>query len=237
MNVSFSSEPTVQPTTPTDCPQPTRQAPSVPISVYRELATELKATQALVESLTQQNQQLGQQNQVLRQEMLKFAESAAQLKQAVEASAPLTEMVARSTLPLSAEMPLGVPMPPPSARPETALTGPHRLASEPEAMAVSQEEASGLASQLTQMLKPKAKVPTRTVAKPTPKPPAKRPQPTPPPQTLYTEERLDPSRPGQTQEKSVDLSGLWLATTIVLIVVSAFGAGFLIMKPLLNNSR
>jgi hypothetical protein len=87
------------------------------------------------------------------------------------------------------------------------------------------------------MLKPKAKVPTRTVAKPMPKPPAKRPQPTPPPQTLYTEERLDPSRPGQTQEKSVDLSGLWLATTIVLIVVSAFGAGFLIMKPLLNNSR
>jgi hypothetical protein len=33
------------------------------------------------------------------------------------------------------------------------------------------------------------------------------------------------------------MSGLWLAATILLIVISAFGAGFLIMKPLLSNSR
>jgi hypothetical protein len=54
---------------------------------------------------------------------------------------------------------------------------------------------------------------------------------------LYTEERLDLSRPGQSRERNADLSGLWLAATILLIVVSAFGAGFLIMRPLLNSSR
>ncbi len=237
MNASFSSEPTVQPATPADWPQPSRQAPSVPISVYRELATELKATQALVESLTQQNQQLGQQNLVLRQEMLKFAESAAQLKQAVESSAPLTDLASRSTPSFSTEMPLGVAMPAVQPRSEAPPSQTRLQASEPEADGLAQEGMAGLTSQFTQMLKPKAKAPAKAGAKPPAKPPAKRPQPPTPPQMLYTEERLEPSRPGQPQEKSVDLSGLWLATTIVLIVVSAFGAGFLIMKPLLNNSR
>ncbi|NJL47915.1 MAG: hypothetical protein HC929_11055 [Leptolyngbyaceae cyanobacterium SM2_5_2] len=200
MNASFPSESTVQPAAPTAWPQPTRQAPSVPISVYRELATELKATQALVESLTQQNQQLGQQNQVLRKEMLRFAESAAQLKQAVEASAPLTELVARSAPLVPIEMSAGAGMVAAQLRPEAISAEPHRQPSETESAAFPLEGVSGLTNQFTQMLKPKTK-PAAKVAKSAPKPPAKRPQPVPPPQMLYTEERLEPSRPGQTQEK------------------------------------
>ncbi|NJL44660.1 MAG: hypothetical protein HC922_00730 [Leptolyngbyaceae cyanobacterium SM2_3_12] len=87
MNAPFSSDPSFpQASVAPERPPAPRQAPSVPISVYRELATELKATQALVDSLTHQNQQLNQQNQVLRQEMLNFTESATQLRQAVESS-------------------------------------------------------------------------------------------------------------------------------------------------------
>lgn len=51
-------------------------APSVPISVYRELAAEMQASQALLEFLKTQNQQLIQQNQQLRQEINQLAQSA-----------------------------------------------------------------------------------------------------------------------------------------------------------------
>jgi hypothetical protein len=87
MNASFSSE-SLRSAPATQAPPAVSHSPSVPISIYRELATELQATQAMVDTLTNQNQQLTQQNQILRQEMLKFAESAAQLKQAVEISQP-----------------------------------------------------------------------------------------------------------------------------------------------------
>jgi hypothetical protein len=44
---------------------PNNPSPSVPLSVYRELAAELQATQALLDSLHAQNQQLSRQNQQL----------------------------------------------------------------------------------------------------------------------------------------------------------------------------
>lgn len=223
MNVPFSPESAYPGAVAPEAPQGSRQAPSVPISVYRELATELRATQAMVDSLTQQNQQLTQQNQVLRQEMIRFADSAARLKQAIEVSQPQAiepESIVRPlTVPLSAEAP--------------AMAASYPLAegasvSLPERLSGSVGEGvSTLASQLTQMVKPKAKK--------APKMPPKRPQAA--PQRLYTEERIDASRPGQLSQQSSDLSGLWLAATILLIVISAFGAGFLIMKPLLSNSR
>ncbi len=209
-----------------EAPQASRQAPSVPISVYRELATELRATQAMVDSLTQQNQQLNQQNQVLRQEMVRFADSATRLKQAIESSQPqplqpLGGLSQPQEMTYGADNPAMATMPPIPLTEESSVSLPERLS---ESVG---EGVSHLASQLNQMVKPKGKK--------APKPP-QRPQGM-SPQRLYTEERLDPSRPGQLNHPPSDLSGLWLAATILLIVVSAFGAGFLIMKPLLTNSR
>ncbi|MBD2742393.1 hypothetical protein H6H02_12630 [Coleofasciculus sp. FACHB-1120] len=43
-------------------------------------------------------------------------------------------------------------------------------------------------------------------------------------------------RPTQP-ERSPDVSGWWLIVVISLIVATAFGTGFLIVRPLLNNSR
>ncbi len=207
-----------------EAPQGSRQTPSVPISVYRELATELRATQAMVDSLNQQNQHLSQQNQVLRQEMIRFADSAARLKQAIEVSQP------QPVQPTGA-MPFPLDL---SSAPEPPLMATMQLHSEEPEDSLSErlsesvgEGVSNFANQLTQMVKPKGKK--------APKPP-QRPQGA-APQRLYTEERLDSNRPGQLAQSPSDLSGLWLAATILLIVVSAFGAGFLIMKPLLSNSR
>jgi hypothetical protein len=225
MNVPFSPESasysgTVAP----EAPPASRQAPSVPISVYRELATELRANQAMVDSLTQQNQQLTQQNQVLRQEMIRFADSAARLKQAIESSQPQpVDPITAGRSPLevgSSETVASMPVYPIQIQDDPASSLPERLS---ESVG---EGVSTLASQITQIVKPKGKK-----AKPPQRPQAKAPQ------RLYTEERLDPNRPGQINQRPSDLSGLWLAATILLIVVSAFGAGFLIMKPLLSNSR
>ena len=59
-------------------------APSVPLSVYRELAAELQATQIMLESLNAQNQQLVQHNQQLRIEIERVVQSALQLRQAAD---------------------------------------------------------------------------------------------------------------------------------------------------------
>ncbi|MGB3309781.1 MAG: hypothetical protein WBG32_15960 [Nodosilinea sp.] len=233
MNVPYSPESAYPGAVAPEAPQGNRQAPSVPISVYRELATELRSTQAMVDSLNQQNQQLGQQNQVLRQEMIRFADSAARLKQAIEVSQPQpADGVNGGRSPLEAHlsaeahsMALAYPMPisPMSNDDESDASLPERLS---ESVG---EGVSTLASQITQIVKkPKAK---KSSKKPPQRPQAGSPQ------RLYTEERLDPNRPGQLSQRPSDLSGLWLAATILLIVISAFGAGFLIMKPLLNNSR
>ena len=225
MNVPFSPESAYPGAVAPEAPQGSHQAPSVPISVYRELATELRATQAMADSLTHQNQQLTQQNQVLRQEMIRFADSAARLKQAIESSQPQSVEMAgavphRAVSPI-AEPVAQVPFYPAQLPEENSVSLPERLSGSVG------EGVSSLASQLTQMVKPKPKKAAK---------PPQRPQPA-PPQRFYTEERLDANRPGQMNQKSSDLSSLWLAATILLIVISAFGAGFLIMKPLLSNSR
>ncbi|MGJ3247796.1 MAG: hypothetical protein ACFE0I_17175 [Elainellaceae cyanobacterium] len=58
-------------------------APSVPLSVYRELAEELQTIKAQLETVTQQNQQLHQQNQQLHQQIDQVFQSALSLHQLV----------------------------------------------------------------------------------------------------------------------------------------------------------
>jgi hypothetical protein len=225
MNASFSSE-SLRSAPATQAPPTVSHSPSVPISIYRELATELQATQTLVDTLTNQNQQLSQQNQLLRQEMLKFAESAAQLKQAVEISQPT---------PATPTAALAQPVALTSDEADPELVAPDlATVSLSDRLTESMGEGvSRLAGQLNQIVAPK---PSKKAAKKAPgRPPARLPQARPEP--LYSEERLAPARPTQMTGRSADFSGLWLATTILLIVVSAFGAGFLIMKPLLNGSK
>lgn len=61
-----------------------RQAPSVPISVYRDLAQELKMTKQKLLTLTSDNQILRQQNQSLRQEVTQVIASVAALQRMVQ---------------------------------------------------------------------------------------------------------------------------------------------------------
>lgn len=60
-------------------------SPGVPLSVYRELAADLQAAQAMLNSLNAQNQQLAIQNQQLRQEIEKVVQYVMHLQQVVDA--------------------------------------------------------------------------------------------------------------------------------------------------------
>ena len=61
-------------------------SPSVPVSVYRELALELQAVQAKFDIATTHNQKLIQENQELRQEITKVIKGFAYLQKLVDSS-------------------------------------------------------------------------------------------------------------------------------------------------------
>lgn len=157
-------------------------APSVPISLYREVAIELKATQTKMESLTQQNQHLTHQNQQLRVEIERVVQSALQLRQVADAHLPTP------TLPAS---PQGLELhfqSPAAAPPQGADTiAPER----PE-------------------LKPTAP-------------------------NLFTEQEAKLRHSSPTERRAEKMGGWWLAIIICFIVVTAFGTGFLIVRPLLPS--
>ena len=154
------------------------QAASVPISVYRELAAELQATQAMLDTVHAKNQQLTQQNQQLRYEIDRFVQSALRLRQVAEPTQSSN----------------------PSVSPAVAQSV---HTSEPESnfedMAAKLRAANPVMSE-----------------------------------ELFTEE---PARPQQISKtaKPKDLGGVWLTLTIAAIIVTAFGAGFLVVKPLLPS--
>lgn len=160
-------------------------APSVPISLYREVATELKATQAKMESLTQQNQQLTQQNQQLRVEIERVVQSALQLRQVADAHLPAPTLPAASSSLQGLELHF---QPPLSAAPSHV------------ADAIAPERA----------------------------------EPRPVAPNLFTEQEGKLRQSSQT-ERTEKMGGWWLAIIICFIVVTAFGTGFLIVRPLLPS--
>jgi FtsZ-binding cell division protein ZapB len=78
--------------------------------------------------------------------------------------------------------------------------------------------------------------PPQTVAFPFPLPSEEPTAPAMPqtvPEQLFTEIPETPYRLRSQPKKASDLNGLWLAIAIFLIVISAFGAGYLVVRPLL----
>ena len=141
--------------------------PSVPMSVYKELATQLQASKALSEALNAQNQQLLRQNNQLQQELDKAISVLywRQINKAPNRPFSQTQAVSRNSPPLPAG---SLPFPPKQAK-----------AAFPE---ITEQE-----------------------------------------QGRY---RRYP------QERVADISGWSLAIALVLIMITAFGAGYFMMRPL-----
>ncbi|MGF1457773.1 MAG: hypothetical protein ACFBSG_01965 [Leptolyngbyaceae cyanobacterium] len=245
MNASHNSDPQLYSVAnPGRVTAPANYSPSVPISVYRELASELKTTQTTLDALTQQNQQLLRQNKLLRTEIQRFVQSAEQLGHfagvmpqdspvpppvaaVAESAAGFAFATDAFSVHTAEEATSGQP-----AGPEPAVSSPASLRAEsvsPRAESVAAESQSAADSQ------PDPPAPSAIVHRPKAKKrDHKRPTAAGQQYRLFTEQP-DEGRPLSRVASRSDLGNLWLATTILLVVVSAFGAGFLIMRPLLNR--
>ena len=198
MNSPFNPDPTFKAAADKDFSQPASgYAPSVPISVYRELATELQATKAMVDSLTTQNQQLARQNQLLKQEIHKVVHTTLQLGQFAGVAHPSTVSEPLHVSEVLVEADQGTDFLTPPLPPERS--------SQPNA-----PQGGGL-------------VPLKALGASLIK------------ERLFSGETDPARRNGQSTGEIRDFSGLWVALSILMVVLTAFGAGFLIMRPLLNN--
>lgn len=175
-------------------------APAVPISVYRQLAAELQATRVMLDSLNAHNQQLVQQNQLLRRELDKIVQSALYLKQIVDSSpdgwseAGYTHPEIRN----QSGYPTGTPRP---------------MSWGPSPMSGVNSSGPGVAPNALRNLEPSGGVlPDRIVR-----------------------EQAEGRYRQRSQPDSTTVNG-WLYTLlIVLIVISAFGAGFLVIRSFTSN--
>lgn len=171
-------------------------SPSVPVSVYRELAAELQATKAMVDSLSVQNKHLTSQNHLLRQNVHQMVQLALQLGHHAGVAHPAEVEMSFSTPPLDLQ-----PHPHTQQQQPMAVDSvQHGQQEDPYQMAVPQrpQAASGLSK-------------------------------------VFTEQSGENRRYSMESANSGSLSTLWLIVSIAIIILTAFGAGFLIMRPLISD--
>ncbi|MGI0489836.1 hypothetical protein ACN4EK_30850 [Pantanalinema rosaneae CENA516] len=187
-NVNANPRQATKPAAVAPMPTAAPQSPSVPISLYREVVTELQTAQGMLKTLQTDNQQLMQQNQQLRLEIERVVQSSLRLRQVADgyqhdgAIAPvdptLTNLEAIFDLP-----------------PATIIQAPSRQKSAKSKTSLPAEISPSSEKRLTEQ-----------------------------------EPQLRQSAP---PDKSSEISAWWLALVICTIIVTAFGTGFLIVRPLL----
>lgn len=162
-------------------PPSTPQTASIPLSLYREVSSDLQAAQAQLESIQQDNQRLVQQNQQLRVEIERVVQSSLRLRQLADTVQPTSDAVPSIVLQSEAHLDALIPAMPRSPEPT--------------------------------------------------QPPLPRPNLG----AIVTEQEVFPQRQPLAPEKSSEVSAWWLALVICVIIVTAFGTGFLIVRPLLPS--
>ena len=174
-------------------------SPAVPLSVYRELAAELQATQTMLDSLNAQNRQLRKSNQHMQLELDQIIESAQKMQQI---SAPAHQATQQQVAQELQAQPKGQHKPrggrsksARSGRPTQALSS-HSPAPQPP---VSDREVAVQA--LNKMLT----------------------------------KREPHSRPKLSGDRG-ELSTWWLMAMVLFIIITAFGTGFMLVRPLLNGA-
>jgi cobalamin biosynthesis Mg chelatase CobN len=185
-------------------------SPSVPISVYRELAAELQAVQTKLNTLNAQNQHLVQENQLLRQEIAKAVESVLRLQTLLDSQVKVNSPQASPSSTDGTQTKRSVTPAPPKEqpRPRTSSTGAKpSFGSSPEATPTSMP---------TPVFVPEMEIPT------------------PVPESVFIEEQQISYYPYSEPEPS-RIRAWWLVIAILFIIVFGFGAGYLIVRPLFEH--
>ncbi len=185
-------------------PTPANQAysASVPLSVYRELAAELQATQVTIHQLNQQNEHLAQENNVLRQEIAKTINAVLHLQNAANSSAN----VAYNSSPLPSFDRGAVEINQKQYAPQKRQHPRQQVAPKP---VKRHSHRSPVAPQVTEYIEPL-------------------------PEPIFIEEE-QVSYYYDDESKNSQVSGWWLIFAIVFIIVMGFGAGYVVVRPLLEN--
>jgi hypothetical protein len=205
-------------------------APSVPISVYRELAAELQATKAMLDSVNEQNQHLAHHNQQLRQEVQRVVDVAMNLQRILQAGG------GRSGQPIPAvDSPSTMPQAPAMAQPVTPNNDTYAfvsdiLRSRGQVLSTPQAEALRTGGTVQPPIHPEM-MPTHPEM--SGRPMAELPNLS---EEFFTEVRHE-VLPTQKSDHPRDLGGVWLVFAVLAIMITAFGAGFLVMRPLVSNNR
>jgi hypothetical protein len=240
--------------------------PSVPISLYKELASELQLAQNKVISLQGQNEQLLKQNQTLIREFTKefeaIANSSQQLLQLLKTLSPEIQAQAQAVMQQEYRQPTEVTPPPPTSELPQAPESVSR--SKPvnylQEIAPRMQDASPKPSANnleTEQVEPRVRrSPEATTTKPkqvnSPSPqlpkkqaPAKSATPSnqsliqaptsPKVKTHEGEAANLPVDSKSTADEEAGMNNWWLALTIILIVITSFGAGYFLMRPFINS--
>ncbi len=182
-------------------------APSVPISVYRELAAELQTARTMMASISSQNQQLIKQNQHLRIEIERVVQLSLQLRQIADSFPPIDRETREEFADTDNEFMVNSDYSIPDIRSRTIPPQFDKPAPKSDKFAPKSEP------RVEPRFEPGA----------------------PELKELFTEQEEGRYRRPAAPERSPELNGWWLGVVIFLIVVSAFGAGFVIVRPLLPN--
>ncbi|BAY33306.1 hypothetical protein NIES2107_52020 [Nostoc carneum NIES-2107] len=184
------------------------QPPSVPLSVYRELADELKSAQIQIDALTSKNHKLVQENQLLRQEITKVVESLLHLQKLVDVPTP------------PPTKPSDRPAPTPEAKTTAATKKPPAKEARPRPTAKpevsSAKGAKGAKGDRTHVAVPVTEMLPSM------------------PETILIEEQ-EVRYYGPTESEPKEISGWWLAISILLIMLTAFSAGYLVVRPFFEH--
>lgn len=186
---------------------------AVPVSLYREICGELREKSGQVETLQLNNQRILQENQQLRQELQRLVQMVMHTHhQVTQISEFQTEPTANGTAtfhPVSGLKRSTVPAAQSSAQPS---------AQQPTVFSQTQMPARTTIAASTM-------VPFSTTTN------------NPQDWLTGTQEPLALRLFNQTSAITKDLRGWKLALVISLIILSAFGAGFLIVRPLISQSQ
>lgn len=208
-----------------DSSDTTAYSPSVPISLYREVTAELHNSKTTLTSLKTQNQQLVQQNQQLRRELENLTQAAIQFQQAINTA----QKASQSELPLQRQPAFSPEVPNFNGQQSTNSSNPSfvELPIMTQAVGRTSSQKPTQVSSQNPTQPPIFVPPDDSPVKPLDLPPNQ----------LFTEESEGRLRPTSASSQRVELNGFWLVISIALIVIVAFGAGYWIVRPLLQQQQ
>ncbi|MCP6762709.1 MAG: hypothetical protein NHB32_29015 [Fischerella sp. CENA71] len=214
-------------------------SPSVPLSVYRDLAAELQAAQAKINALTAQQAQVTQENQLLREEIAKAIQSVLQLQKLLDASSQSKSQQvpqAQVTTDVEAVSPL-----------ISSIGNNQKPPEEPQKVAQTKEFSGNPTKANQQVTTPPV---SKQQVNKTSKPQTKKAQPRQQAHPLYTEMEIPVSMSeavlieqqevvaySSSEPESEKVNGWWFFLMMVLIIFLGFGAGYLVVRPFIEHQN